>query len=125
MISFSFLRKKTTIFYKRKPCDTSISPYNTVVLQIWQANMNIQYVTGIHGVIAYLTSYLCKAESGMSELMKKATKEAGGGTVRDQLKAIGHVFRKHREVSQHEAIARVLSFSYRHSNIPVGSYQQG
>ena len=117
--SLLLMKRKVTIFYKRNPSESLVSPYNTVLLKIWQANMNIQYVTGVHGVIAYLTSYLCKPELYMSELMKKASKEASGNGVREQLRAIGQVFRQHREVSQHEAITRELSLPIRNSNIAV------
>ena len=54
--------------------ETRISPYNTAILATLRANMNIQYVTSVYAVLAYLTSYLCKAEHSMSELMKKAAK---------------------------------------------------
>ena len=40
--------------------------------------MNIQFVTGVYAMLTYLTSYLCKPEHTMSELMKKASKEAYG-----------------------------------------------
>ena len=66
---------KYTILYKRKPNESMIAPYNTVLLNTWGANMNIQFVTGMYGVVAYLTSYLCKPERAMSELMKAACEE--------------------------------------------------
>ena len=53
-----------------------------------KSNMNLQYVTGLYGVIKYLTSYMCKPERTMSELMKKASKEATDKGVQDKLRAI-------------------------------------
>lgn len=53
----------------------------------------------------------------MSDLMRNACKESA--TVKDKLKSIGNVFLKSREVSQHEAIARLIGLPLRKSNVPV------
>ena len=37
--------------------------------------MNIQFVTGVHGLLTYLTSYLYKSGEAMSELMKRHLKK--------------------------------------------------
>ena len=111
--------EKVTIFYKRKPSEVNIGPYNTVILKLLKANMNIQFVTGVYAMLMYLTSYLCKPEHTMSELMKKASKEAYGKDIKGKMHSIGNVFLTKREVSTHEAIKRVLSLPLRHSNIDV------
>ena len=72
--ALSLYRSKAIITYKRGLTDTLISPYNTPILATLKANMNIQYVTGVYAVLAYLTSYLCKPEHSLGELMKKAVK---------------------------------------------------
>ena len=113
------LRSKKTILYKRNINECNISPYNTVILNTLKANMNIQYVTDIYGVLAYLTSYMCKPEHTMSELMKGMCKENIGGSIKEKLNAIGKAFLTKREVSTHEAIMRVLSMPLRRSNIDV------
>lgn len=51
--------------------------------------------------------------------MRKAKKVANDNTVRDKLFTIANVLRKGREVSNHEAIMKVLSIPLRRSNIPV------
>ena len=67
--------KKTIVLNKRRPCEMNTVPYNTVILQLLKSNMNVQYVTGIYAMLTYLTSYFCKPEHTMSELMKKVSKE--------------------------------------------------
>ncbi|XP_066930030.1 uncharacterized protein [Clytia hemisphaerica] len=111
------VQKKLTVIYKRAPNETNIGQYNTVMISLLQSNMNIQYVTNMYAVLAYITSYICKPERNMSELMKKAHKEATGKAVKDKLRAIGNVFLTKREVSSHEAIKRTLSLKMRTSNI--------
>ena len=87
------------------------------MLSLLQSNMNIQFVTNMYVVLAYITSYMCKPECNTSELMKKASKEASGKDVKDKLRAIGNVFLTKREVSTHEAIKRILSLKMKTSNI--------
>ena len=60
---------------------------------------------------------MCKPERTMSELMQAACKEAE--SVKEKLKCIGNTFLKCREVSQHEAIARLISMPLRESNVEV------
>ena len=117
--ALDYVSSRVTILYKRKPSEQNVSPYNTVILSLMQSNMNIQYVTGMYGVIKYLTSYMCKPERTMSELMKKASKEATNRGVQDKLWAIGNVFTTKREVSTDEAIVRALSLPMRSSKIAV------
>lgn len=81
--------------------------------------MDIQMITSIWACIAYITSYICKPEKTMSELMQKASKEANDKGVTDKLYHIANQLRKGREVSHHEAIMRCLSMPFRRSNIPV------
>ena len=113
------MQKKVSIIYKRRPIEKDISPYNTVILSLLKSNMNIQFVTGVYGLLTYLTSYLCKPEHTMGELMKKASKEATGEDMKGKLRKIGNVFLTKREISTHEAIKRVLSLPMRTSNIDV------
>ena len=113
------VKKKVSILYKRKPCEVNIGPYNTVILKLLNANKNLQFVTGVYAILTYLTSYLCKPEHAMSELMKKASKEAYGKDIKGKMLSIGNTFLSKREVSTHEEIKRVLSLPMRHSNIDV------
>ena len=109
--------KRTTIILKRKPSEGSINPYNPYILKALRSNMDIQYIVDIWSCIAYITSYMCKPEKEMSQLMKFAVKEAD--SIKDQLKSIGNTFLHSREVSQHEAIARLIIIPLRESNTSV------
>ena len=80
--------------------------------------MNLQYVTGIYRLFTYLTSYLCKSERTMGELMRKAFKEFSSDGVKG-LKKAGNVYLKTREISTHETIAHTISLSSGLSNINV------
>ena len=111
------MQRNTTILYKRQANEINVVPYNTVLLTLLRSNMNIQFVTGSYGLLTYLTAYMCKDDKNMSELMKKASKEAASGDIRGKLKKVGNVFVKNREVGIHEATKRVLSGPFRRSNL--------
>ena len=111
--------KKVFLVYKQKPSEIIIGTYNTVILKLWKANMEIQFVTVVYTILAYLASYLCKPEHAVSEVMKKTSKEDYGKDIRGKIHSIGNIFLTKREVSTHEAIKRVLSLPMRHSNIDV------
>jgi DNA replication protein DnaC len=81
--------------------------------------MDIQMITSIWACIAYITSYICKPEKTMSELMKKASKEAQDKSITDQLYHVADKMRRGREVSHHEAIMRLSSIPFRRSNVAV------
>ena len=72
------VEKTVSVLCKRKPREVNIGSYNTVILKLLKSNMNLQFVTDVHAILTYLTSYLCKPGHAMSELMKKASKEAYG-----------------------------------------------
>ena len=113
------MEKKVPILYKRKPSEVNIGPYNTVILKLLKANMNLQFVTDVYAMLTYLTSYLCKPEHAMSKLMKKASKEAYGKDIKGKMLSIGNTFLTKCKVSTYKSIKRVLSLPMRHSNIGV------
>ena len=69
------VEKKVSVLYKQKPCEVNIGRYNTVILKLLKFTMNLQFVAGAYAMLMYLTSYSCKPEDAMSELMKKASME--------------------------------------------------
>ena len=121
--SLKIAQRKTTVIMQRMPSEVNVNNYNGHILRALRSNMDIQFIASIWGCIAYLTSYMCKPERTMSELMRKASKEASEKGIRDALAHIGNVFIKSREVSEHEAVSRILSLPLRRSNIDVSFIQ--
>ena len=71
--------------------------------------MDIQFVTYVYSCVAYILSYINKAEGEMSNLLLNAKKEAQEGS-RDAATAMKHiakVYMNNREVSAQEAVYRV------------------
>lgn len=81
--------------------------------------MDIQFKANIWACIAYLTNCICKPERTISEMMKKACKEANDKDIQQKLRHISNELIKGREVSQHECIIKALSIPLRRSNTTV------
>ena len=80
------------IFHKREPCDEFVNDYNLTIMKSWEANMDLQYVTDVYAWIKYILSYVTKDEKQLSDLLRNASKEAKGLTLRQLLKNLGNVF---------------------------------
>ena len=112
-----------------KPCEANIEPYNTVILKLLKSNVNLQFVTGVYTMLTYQTPYLGKAEHAMTELLKKASKEAYGRyyilkgiiyyiILKVKCFLLVNTFLTKHKVFTHAAIKRVY-LSMKHSNIDV------
>ena len=107
--SLSISKCGRSVILKRKPSEQSVNYYSPAVLKAWEANMDIQYVVNAYACVMYIASYVLKAEKGMGELLKQATREMEQGNTRQQLNKLGSVFLTNCEVSAQEAVYRVLS----------------
>ena len=81
-----------SLILKRQPFEQDVNCYSPSILQIWQVNMDIQYVIDAYACVMYITSYVLKAEKEMGELLKQAAKELEQGNIRQQLNKLGSVF---------------------------------
>ena len=102
--------KTTTIVLQRlthQECRTN--PYNKYILEIWKANMDIQFVENAISAVMYVCSYMMKAEKGMGDLLKRVCKEVQHENIKDQMNRVGKAFCGSREVCAQEASMRILS----------------
>ncbi len=112
--------KNTTVFLKRKPCEAHINSYNPVMLESWQANLDIKYCVDPYAVIMYLVKYLSKGQRNLSTLMADAFKEKGNkNSIRKQICAAGNIWTNQTEISVQEACAFILSLPFRETSRTV------
>ncbi|XP_061193261.1 uncharacterized protein LOC133201474 [Saccostrea echinata] len=126
--SLAAITKKNTIYYKRNVVDGWVNNYNPTLLRAWNANMDIQYVMDPYSCVAYILSYISKAEAEVGELIANAQKEAreGNKDAASAMKHISQVYIQNREVSAQEAVYRVCSMHLKECSrevvfIPTGS----
>ncbi|XP_062569080.1 uncharacterized protein LOC134231172 [Saccostrea cucullata] len=98
------------VFLKRSPCDMRVNSYNSVVLDAWKANIDIQYILDPYACAMYIVSYISKSQRGMSDLLNRAAKEAREGNldIKRQVRHIGNHFLNSVEVGAQEAAYLVL-----------------
>ena len=93
--------KTPTMFLKRKPNELRINNYNAACLSAWRANMDIQFVLDVYACAMYIVSYICKAQKGMSDLLRTACEEArrGNSSIKQQVRDVGNKFLNNVEIS--------------------------
>eukprot|EP00105_Crassostrea_gigas_P014661 XP_011431404.1 PREDICTED: uncharacterized protein LOC105331065 [Crassostrea gigas] len=98
------------VFLKRNLCDMRVNSYNSVVLDAWKANIDIQYILDPYACAMYIVSYISKSQRGMSDLLNRAAKEAREGNldIKRQVRHIGNHFLNSVEVGAQEAAYLVL-----------------
>jgi hypothetical protein len=102
--------KRSTVFLKRRPCEVRINSYNTTLLQLWQANIDVQFILNPYSCIQYIVDYIDKAERGMSNALYEACEEArlGNLSIEQTLKHVCNKFINSSEISAQECIFHVL-----------------
>ena len=103
--------KRPTIFLKRNMTELRINAHNEIILHLWKANMDIQYILDPYACVVYVVSYIGKAQRGMSKLLKDALLhyKAGDTTIRERLRGIANKFQNCSEVSAQEVSYHLLS----------------
>lgn len=97
------------VVLKRKPSSLNINCYNRDILQVWKANMDLQFVCDPYACITYIASYVTKDERELSQMLKEAAKELKDADIKSRLQKIGSVYLSNREISAQEAAYRLLS----------------
>ena len=107
--------KRGTLVLKRAPSEIRINSYNTNLLKVWQANMDVQYVLDPYACATYILSYITKGQRGMSRLLEKASEEAKSGNkdITIRVTQIGNKFLNAVEISAQEAVYLVLQMPMR------------
>ncbi|XP_041467172.1 uncharacterized protein LOC121417516 [Lytechinus variegatus] len=116
-----------SIIIQREPQDVWINQYNPKLLRAWNANMDLQYVTNAFACVAYIVSYMSKAEREMGMLLNHTLSEIqeGNTNAKESMKKLGQAYMHNREVSAQESVYRVCSLRLKDSSrkvefIPVG-----
>ena len=92
----------------RSAAEVRINDYNPLILYLWKANVDIQYVAESSLALAgYVTAYVTKAEK--SNLQDVWSEIASSGTIYSQLWSFGTRALESREVGLYEAADLLLS----------------
>ncbi|KAI8116853.1 ATP-dependent DNA helicase PIF1 [Lucilia cuprina] len=97
--------KKPKIFLRRKFQDKMLNAYNSTILKLHRANMDIQFILDAYACCSYIVNYINKSNRGVSRILRDAIDEIRGGncTIKQKLQHIGHKFISGTEISAQEA----------------------
>ncbi|XP_077385098.1 uncharacterized protein LOC144023466 [Festucalex cinctus] len=112
---------KSSVVLKRDPKDCWVNNYNPHLLLAWNANMDIQYILNAYSCIAYICSYISKAEHGLSQYLKSVIENSRNENVNehDQMREVIQCYSKRREISAQESVARVCSLHMKQASRSV------
>ena len=93
----------------------------TNLINVWQANHDIQYVLDPYSCVVYICDYLMKDNKGMSKLLENAAKEAKDGNMdlKQSVRHIGNKFLNCSEMSEQECAYSLLELPITQSSIKV------
>ena len=109
--AFDIATNKVSVVMKRDVKDCWTNNYNPALLDIWNANMDIQYITDAYSCVMYILSYVSKAEHELSDVLKDAQRELRDGNfdLKSEMRKLGNVYLDYREVSCQEAAHRMCN----------------
>lgn len=104
--------KNSTNFLKRSSLEVAINAYNQSILNIVQANIDIQYISNPYACIVYITDYINKGNTGLSKLLRNVGKslENGNYSIQDKLQMYANSFINGSLITAQEAVYCVHYF---------------
>lgn len=114
-----------SVFLKRNMCDIFVNQYSRHGLSILGSNMDLQFILDPYAAVKYITSYMCKAQRGVSELLDRIC-EQQDDTITEKIKSLGRAFIKGTSVCAQEAVNLIMGNNIMRSSrdcifIPTGT----
>ena len=108
---YNVATNKLSVIMERDPRDCWTNNYSPALLDIWNANMDIQYITDPYSCIMYILSYISKAEHELSDILRHAQEELkeGNHDLKTEMRKLGNVYLDYREISCQEAAHRMCN----------------
>ena len=101
--------KGKVVILKRELDEIYINNYNPLYLTAWQGNIDIQFCLDTYGVVTYITDYLSKDESGLTEVLQAALAETKDCNDFERLNRLKKVFFTHRQMCLSEAAYKLIA----------------
>ena len=106
------------VILKQSPNEFYVNNYNERCLKAFKANMDLQFCMDVYAVVTYVCDYWSKDETGMTEFLKEALKEAKSLGHKEKLSHLKRTYMSKRQIGKSEAIYRALpSLHLQDSNI--------
>lgn len=105
--------RQNRVFLKRSSLEVNINSYNRDILQLFESNIDLQFILDEYAVVSYVTNYISKIEGGLSKLLREAAIDCDNTnkSVKEKFQKIANVFLNSNLMSAQEAAYHVLSMS--------------
>ena len=101
---------QTAILLKRTPKEINVNNYNRTLMNGWQVNIDVQFVTNVYSCVMYLASYVSKPEKTLVDVLKAVSSLSQHLGSKQSMKSVAKKFLNLiRVVSPQEAVYRLLS----------------
>ena len=70
-----YVKGNGNVFLQRSPADVFTNNFNAQLMEIHEANHDVQIVCDPYGCVQYVCDYLTKGEGGVSKLLEEITKQ--------------------------------------------------
>ena len=107
------------IFCKRDPCDIFTNNFNPNIMEIHEANHDLQCIVDPYACAEYVTDYLTKGEAGISKVLQSINDDGKDLSKMELLNKLASTLDKHREVSIQEATYRLLGLPMIKSSVII------
>ena len=107
------------IFCKRDPCDIFTNNFNPNIMEIHEANHDLQCIVDPYACAEYVTDYLTKGEAGISKVLQSINDDGKDLSKMEMLNKLASTLDKHREVSIQEATYRLLGLPMIKSSVII------
>ena len=103
-------RKGSEVLLRRDIDEVFMSNYNPEWMEVWDANHDLSPVYDYYGVITYVTDYMTKDSTGLTDVLKAGMKQLGkDGDMRQKCNQLANLFMSHRQVGEAEAYYKLLA----------------
>lgn len=101
---------KPRVFLRRDPAEISINAYNPVILKLWQANMDVQFVLDEYAAVVYIVNYMATAQRNLRAKIKDMLTQAQQHSkdLPQSIRAAGAAFMNHQEIGIQYALYILL-----------------
>ena len=99
---------QSRIILKRDFNEVYINNYNEEMLRAWNGNMDIQLAFDVYSVVTYMTSYITKDESGMTQELNNVLYLNAEKTLQEKLNLLKTTYLTHRQIGAAEAVYRIM-----------------
>lgn len=107
----AYTLKKPRGFVKREVNAINVNAYQPEILNLFQSNIDFQFILDVYSCAHYVVNYLSKSHAGMSKLLYDIGKEIEKGNLelKEKLKMLSNAFLNASEFSAQEAAYYLLS----------------